>query len=227
MEAGDRILLVIEDDPRFAKIVYDHAHRQAFKCLIAGDGRTGLELVRIYWPNAVVLDLNLPDISGWEVLDVLKRDPDTRHIPVHIMSVDEEVLDAYRKGAMGYLTKPTDRESLAESFQNIEQFLSREIKTLLLVEDDAKSRRSIKKLLGGSDVEIVEADPKLVPELGVTRLFDSDEDPSALAHHRPVDLELDTALEDRRSFGRRPKREGNRDQPPLRRGDPTTRHEPG
>jgi CheY-like chemotaxis protein/nitrogen-specific signal transduction histidine kinase len=158
LEANDQVLLVVEDDAKFAKIVYDYAHEKAFKCLVAGDGGEGLELVRTYRPEAVILDLNLPDISGWEVLETLKRNPDTRHIPVHIMSVDEEVLDAYRKGAMGYLTKPTDRDSLAESFQNIEQFLSREIKTLLLVEDDAKSRRSIKKLLGGSDVEIVEAD---------------------------------------------------------------------
>jgi signal transduction histidine kinase/CheY-like chemotaxis protein/HAMP domain-containing protein len=158
LEAGDKILLIIEDDPRFAKVVYDYAHEKAFKCLIAGDGQTGLELVRSYRPAAMILDLNLPDISGWEVLEVLKYDPDTRHIPVHIMSVDEEVLSAYRKGAMGYLTKPVSREGLAESFQRIEQFISGEIKALLLVEDDAKSRRSIKKLLGGSDVEISEAD---------------------------------------------------------------------
>jgi CheY-like chemotaxis protein len=158
LEAGDRVLLIIEDDAKFAKILYDYAREKAFKCLVAGDGGGGLELVETYRPEAVILDLNLPDISGWEVLETLKRDPNTRHIPVHIMSVDEEVLDAYRKGAMGYLTKPTDRESLAESFQNIEQFLSREIKTLLLVEDDARSRSSIQKLLGGSDVEIVEAD---------------------------------------------------------------------
>jgi CheY-like chemotaxis protein/putative methionine-R-sulfoxide reductase with GAF domain len=158
LRAGSRILLVIEDDPKFARIVYDYAHEKAFQCLIAGDGKTGLELVRTYQLAAIILDLNLPDISGWEVLEALKHDPGTRHIPVHIISVDDETLDAYRKGVMGYLTKPVSREDLAGSFQRIEQLISREIKTLLLVEDDAKSRRSIKKLLGGSDVQISEAD---------------------------------------------------------------------
>jgi len=152
-----KIIAIIEDDPKFAKVVYDYAHQKEFKCLIAGDGHTGLELVKAYQPEAVILDLNLPDMSGWDVLNVLKHDPDTRHIPVHIISADEATLDAYRKGAMGYLTKPVDQEHLAEAFQNIEHFIAREIKTLLLVEDDAALRRSITKLLTGSDVQIREA----------------------------------------------------------------------
>ncbi|MBN1994645.1 MAG: response regulator [Anaerolineae bacterium] len=154
----DKILLIIEDDPKFAKIMVDYAHGKAFKCLVAGDGKTGLELVNTYQPAAIILDLNLPDISGWEVLGTLKNNPATRHIPVHIMSVEEEALDAYRKGAMGYLTKPTSREDLDKAFQEIEHFISKEIRTLLLVEDDANSRRSIKKLLNGSDVKISEAE---------------------------------------------------------------------
>ncbi len=158
LQDGDSILLVIEDDAKFAKILYDYAREKTFKCLIAGDGETGLELARTHLPDAVVLDLNLPGISGWQVLEVLKHDPDTRHIPVHIISADNEVLDAYRRGAMGYLTKPVNRESLTGSFLKIEQFISREIKTLLLVEDDAGARLSIHKLLGGDDIQIVEAD---------------------------------------------------------------------
>jgi len=157
LDDDDKILLIIEDDPKFAKIMVDYAHDKAFKCLVAGDGNTGLELVKTYQPAAIILDLNLPDISGWEVLSTLKTDPATRHIPVHIMSVDEMVLDAYRKGAMGYLTKPTSKEHLEQAFQEIEHFISEEIRTLLLVEDDANSRRSIKKLLNGSDVKISEA----------------------------------------------------------------------
>ncbi|MBI1882132.1 MAG: response regulator, partial [Chloroflexi bacterium] len=158
LKAGDKILLVIEDDSKFAKIVYDFAHKKGFKCLVAAEGNTGLALVKNHTPEAIILDLNLPDISGWEVLQMLKNDHATRHIPVHIMSVDEEILDAYRKGALGYLTKPVSREHLAESFQKIEQFITKDIKSLLLVEDDANSRHSIKKLLGGSDVQISEAD---------------------------------------------------------------------
>jgi CheY-like chemotaxis protein len=97
-------------------------------------------------------------MSGWEVLTVLKNDPATRHIPIHIMSGDEEALDAYRRGAMGYLTKPVKQEGLNEAFENIEGLISREIKALLLVEDDKNARRTIKKLLDGSDVKISEAE---------------------------------------------------------------------
>jgi tubulin-specific chaperone A len=152
----DKILLIIEDDPRFAKVVSDFAHRKGFKSLIALEGGAGLDLVDTYRPDAVVLDLNLPDMSGWEVLSVLKHNPDTQHIPVHIMSAEYETLQAYRRGAMGFLTKPVTAESLDESFQRIEGFISRQVRTLLLVEDEVKLRRSVKKLLGGSDVEISE-----------------------------------------------------------------------
>ncbi len=154
----DRILLVIEDDPKFAKIMAGYAHKNSFKCLVAGGGKSGLELVNTYRPHAVILDLNLPDITGWDVLETLKSDPATRHIPVHIMSVDDEDLEAYKKGAMGYLTKPVSQENLAEAFQEIEHFISQDIKALLLVEDDATARKSVKKLLDGSDVKIKEAE---------------------------------------------------------------------
>jgi CheY-like chemotaxis protein len=157
VKPGDKILQVIEDDPNFAKILCDFSHKKGFKCLIAGTGQTGLAMVKEYQPEAIILDLNLPDLSGWAILETLKNDPATRHIPVHIMSVEEEVLDAYRKGAIGYLTKPVSRADLEKPFEKIEQFISREIKNLLLVEDDANSRRSIIKLLQGSDVQITEA----------------------------------------------------------------------
>ena len=157
VEPGDKILLIIEDDPQFARIVYDFCHKKGFKGLIAPDGKSGLQLVTTYHPEAIILDLHLPDISGWEVLEVLKHNPTTRHIPVHIISAGEEVLEAYRKGAIGYLTKPVDQAGLAESFQKIEQFIAKEIKSLLVVEDDVHARHSITKLLGGSDVQISEA----------------------------------------------------------------------
>ena len=157
LNGEDKILLVIEDDPAFAKIVYDYAHQKGFKCLVTNKGRAGPDLVKTYRPEAIILDLKLPDISGWEVLDTLKNDPTLRHIPIHIMSVDEETIDAFRKGAVGYLTKPVSLEDLDTSFQKIEQLISEKIKTLLLVEDDAKARRTIQKLLSGSDVKIQEA----------------------------------------------------------------------
>jgi len=153
-----KLVAIIEDDPNFAKVVYNYAHKKGFQCLIAGEGKTGLELVRTYQPDAVILDLNLPDMSGWEVLTTLKNDPGMRHIPVHIMSVDDEDLNAFKKGAMGYLTKPVSQEYLDEAFGEIEHFISQDIKSLLLVEDDANSRVSVKKLLDGSDVQISEAE---------------------------------------------------------------------
>jgi CheY-like chemotaxis protein len=139
-------------------VLSDYAHKKGFKCLLAGEGKTGVDLVKTYRPEAVLLDLNLPDISGWEVLERLKNEPGTRHIPIHIISADEASLDAYRKGVMGYLTKPVSQEGLAEAFEKIEQVTSRQIKALLLVEDDANARHSLKKLLGGGDVQISEAD---------------------------------------------------------------------
>ena len=157
LQAGDRLLLIIEDDPKFAKVAYDYAHKKSFKCLLAGDGETGLRLAQTYKADAIILDLNLPGISGWEVLDALKNDPNTRHIPVHIMSVTDADLNAYKRGAMGFLSKPVSQEDLDGSFQKIEQFIARQIKTLLLVEDDANLRKSVRKLLEGNDVVISEA----------------------------------------------------------------------
>jgi CheY-like chemotaxis protein len=157
VQAGDRLLLVIEDDAKFAKIVYDYAHKKNFKCIVAGDGETGLKLTQSYKADAIILDLNLPGMSGWEVLDALKHNADTLHIPVHIMSVADEDLDAYKRGAMGFLTKPTSPEDLEGVFEKIEEFIARKIKSLLLVEDDTNLRKSVRKLLEGSDVTISEA----------------------------------------------------------------------
>ena len=157
LQTGDRLLLIIEDDSKFAKVAYDYAHKKSFKCLVADDGETGLKLAQTYQADAIILDLNLPGMSGWEVLDTLKHNPDTRHIPVHIISILDEDMDAYKRGAMGFLTKPVSQIALDGSFQKIEQFIARKIKTLLLVEDDFNLRKSVRKLLEGNDVAISEA----------------------------------------------------------------------
>ncbi len=154
---GDRVLLVIEDDPSFAHIVLEHAHKRDFKCLVALDGESGLQLVQKYATDAILLDLKLPGMSGWDVLDVLKEDSDTRHIPVHILSAAEETLDAYKRGAIGFLSKPVSSEALEGVFGKLLDFASREIKNLLIVEDDTALRHSVRQLLGGSDVRISEA----------------------------------------------------------------------
>jgi CheY-like chemotaxis protein/signal transduction histidine kinase/DNA-binding LacI/PurR family transcriptional regulator len=154
---SDHPLLIVEDDPKFAKIVLNYAHKKRFKCLVAGDGESALALCKAHRPAAIILDLKLPGISGWEVLDSIKDDPDLRHIPVHIMSVDDEDLSAYQRGAIGFLTKPVSQKVLEGAFTKIETFISSKIRSLLLVEDDASLRLSVRKLLEGSDVVITEA----------------------------------------------------------------------
>ncbi|MGC1374949.1 MAG: response regulator [Anaerolineales bacterium] len=157
IQKGDKVLLVIEDDPTFAKLLCEYAHKKDFKCLLAGDGESGLRAVNIYRPDAILLDLNLPGISGWDVLDALKSDAALRHIPVHILSASSQTMDAYKRGAMGFLSKPVSQEQLDGVFSSIGEFLSRDIKSLLIVEDDNVLRHSVGQLLGGSDVKISEA----------------------------------------------------------------------
>ncbi|MBN1178519.1 MAG: response regulator [Anaerolineae bacterium] len=157
LAAGGKVLLIVEDDANFARVVLNYAHKKGFKCLVADDGELGVRMAQSYRPDAIILDLDLPKMSGWDVLDVLKQTPDTRHIPIHIMSVADEDLDAYKMGAMGFLTKPVSQEGLGEVFQKIERLIARKIKSLLLLEDDVQLRHSVKQLLAGGDVRITEA----------------------------------------------------------------------
>ncbi|MFZ6029727.1 MAG: ATP-binding protein, partial [Chloroflexota bacterium] len=157
LQPGDKTLLIVEDDPTFAKTVRDYAHKRGFKAIAAGDGESALALCKAHPPAAIVLDLKLPGMSGWDVLDALKDDPDLRHIPVHIMSAEHEDLSAYQRGAMGFLTKPISQQDIEGAFARIEGFIDGKIRSLLLVEDDDALRRSVKKLLEGADVAIHEA----------------------------------------------------------------------
>jgi CheY-like chemotaxis protein len=158
IEKGDKVLLIVEDDQNFAKVVLDFGHKKDFKCVVAGDGESGLSMAKTYRPDAILLDLKLPGMSGWEVLDRLKQDSSLRHIPVHILSGSEETMDVYKRGALGFLAKPVSQEGLDGVFQKIGEFFSRNIRTLLIVEDDSSLRYSVRQLLGGSDVKISEAE---------------------------------------------------------------------
>jgi CheY-like chemotaxis protein len=158
VKSGDKVLLVIEDDPNFAKIVMDYGHSKGFKCVVAADGESGLTLAKKHTPDAILLDLKLPGMSGWEVLDALKHDSTLRHIPVHILSASEETMDVYKRGALGFLSKPISQEGLESVFEKIGEFISRNIRTLLIVEDDSGLRHSVRQLLGGSDVKISESE---------------------------------------------------------------------
>jgi len=153
IKENDRVILVIEDDPQFAKTLSKFCHERDFKCIHAGDGETGLGLADKYGPDAIILDIRLPGIEGWEVLEALKNDSKTRHIPVHMISVEEETIDAFRKGAIGYLTKPVTEDQLGQAFAKIEDMIDRTIKNLLVVEDDQIMRKNIIKLIGNSDVK--------------------------------------------------------------------------
>jgi len=150
----DRSLLIIEDDRKFATILRDFAREKGFKCIIAENGETGLHFADYYRPSAIILDIGLPGIDGWGVMERLKENPDLRHIPVHFMSAADKSLDAMRRGAIGFLTKPVSIEKIEEAFARIENILTKAVRQLLIVEDDSIQRESIGQLIGGNDIEI-------------------------------------------------------------------------
>jgi CheY-like chemotaxis protein/putative methionine-R-sulfoxide reductase with GAF domain len=158
IDQKDKSILIIEDDEKFAKILLDQARQRNFKVLVAATGEDGLMLASKYMPQAIILDLMLPDMNGKTVLAELKSNPSLRHIPVHIISATERTLDTIKGGAVEYLRKPIDRAQMEEAFLRMENFISRKMKNLLIVEDDKNSRRSIKLLIGNGDVKCFEAE---------------------------------------------------------------------
>ena len=150
-----RILLVVEDDRQFAGIVRDLAHEMGFQCLVAATAEEALELARAYKPSAVVLDVGLPDQSGLAVLDRLKRDTATRHIPVHVVSGSDHTQTAMSLGAIGYLVKPVKREDLAHVLESLAEKLMQGVRRVLVVEDDPVQRGAVASLLSSGDVKVV------------------------------------------------------------------------
>ena len=151
---SERSVLVIEDEPQFACILRDLAHELNYNCLLAQNADVGFDMAVQYRPDAVLLDMRLPDHSGLTVLERLKENPLTRHIPVHIVSVEDRKETALQMGAIGYATKPTTRDELKEVFQRLEAKLAQKVKRILLVEDDALQRESMALLIEDEDVEI-------------------------------------------------------------------------
>jgi CheY-like chemotaxis protein len=152
--AGVRTVLVIEDEPEFARILYGLAHDMEFRCLVALTAQEGLELAEGEIPDAILLDIRLPDRSGLSVLQQLKDSPATRHIPVHVVSSQDNGGEALHLGAIGYALKPTSREQLEEVFRKLKDKSSQKIKRVLLVEDDERQRDSVVQLISDTDVEI-------------------------------------------------------------------------
>jgi hypothetical protein len=158
IEPGDRSVLVIEDDVNFARILLDMAREKGFKGIAATRGESGLALARRFKPDAITLDIALPDMEGWTVLDRLKHDRITRHIPVHIISGDDQSGRGLRLGAYAQVQKPVTKEGLDEAFAKIKGFVERPNKSLLVIEDNEDQRNAISELIGGeSDVDIVSA----------------------------------------------------------------------
>ena len=151
---AERLILVVEDDPSFAEALVALATELDFDCVVATTAEEALDMARELRPSGVLLDLGLPDVSGLSVLERLKRDPQTRHIPVHVVSGMERSQVAMELGAIGYVIKPATRERLVEAIQQLEETSQRDVRRLLIVEDDSELRANLQLLLGRDQLEI-------------------------------------------------------------------------
>ncbi|MCW2026313.1 UNVERIFIED_ORG: HAMP domain-containing protein/CheY-like chemotaxis protein/signal transduction histidine kinase [Bradyrhizobium japonicum] len=158
LEPGDSILLIVEDDPHYARVLVDLARDKGFKVLVAARGAEALELAKQYQPRAVSLDVFLPDMLGWTVLSQLKHNPLTRHIPVQIITLDEDRQHALARGAFSFVNKPTTTEGVSAALTQIKEYARPRRKRLLIVEDNEAERLSIRELLHHDDIEIVTTD---------------------------------------------------------------------
>ena len=157
IQPGDAILLIVEDDPHYARIMIDLARDKGFKALLAMRGDDALDLAKQYQPTAVSLDVFLPDMLGWNVLSQLKQNPLTRHIPVQIITLDEDRQHGLARGAFSFVSKPTSSEGIASALSKIKEFAQPRRRRLLVVEDNKVEQMSIGELLGHDDIEIVNA----------------------------------------------------------------------
>jgi len=156
IQPSDSVLLIIEDDITFARILVDLAHEHGLKALVALRGSSAISLAREFKPGAMTLDINLPDMAGWTILDRLKHDPATRHIPVHIISGDDNRRLGMALGAMTYLEKSVTNESLAETFNAIEHSVQKRVKRLLAVCSDERERQEIVSAVAAPDVDMID-----------------------------------------------------------------------
>ncbi len=158
IEPGDTILLIVEDDPHYARVLADLARDKGFKVLVSARGIEALDLAKQFQPTAVSLDVFLPDVLGWTVLSQLKQNPLTRHIPVQVITLDEDRQHALSRGAFSFVTKPTTTEGVKEALGRIKEYTKPRRKRLLVVEDNQAETMSINELLGHDDIDIVTAE---------------------------------------------------------------------
>ena len=155
IQSGDAVLLIVEDDPHYARAICDLARDKGFKLLVALRGTEGLALAREFHPTAISLDVFLPDMLGWTVLNHLKQDPGTRHIPVQMLTLDEGRQHGLARGAFSFVTKPTTPEGLDAALERIKAYASPRRKKLLVIEDDPAEQFTIQELLGSDDIDVV------------------------------------------------------------------------
>jgi CheY-like chemotaxis protein len=157
IEPGDAVLLIVEDDPHYARIIIDLAKEHGFKVLVAAKGADALSLAQEFRPTAISLDVFLPDMLGWTVLSQLKQNPLTRHIPVQIVTLDEDRQHGLSRGAFCFVTKPASTESIEAALSRMKDYAGTRRKRLLVIEDNAAEQLSITTLLEHDDIEIVTA----------------------------------------------------------------------
>jgi HAMP domain-containing protein/CheY-like chemotaxis protein/GAF domain-containing protein len=155
IEPGEAVLLIVEDDPHYARIIVDLAHDQGLKVLVAMRGADALALAREYLPTAVSLDVFLPDMLGWSVLNQLKQDPMTRHIPVQVVTLDEDRQHGLARGAFSFVNKPSSTQDLDAALSRIKDFVQPRRRRLLIVEDNPAEQLSIGELLGHDDIDLI------------------------------------------------------------------------
>jgi len=182
------VVLIIEDDADFARTELEVARERGFKGIVAVRGDSGLALAHEFRPDAIILDMKLPVMDGWTVLDHLKHHPATRHIPVHIVSGANGRQNALKAGAVAFVEKPITKESLDETFGEIRSFIDRGVKRLLIVEDDEAQRRSVVELIGGGE------------DVDVTAVASSEEALEALELQRYDCMVLDLKLPEMGGF---------------------------
>ena len=154
---GERVMLVVEDDPAFARILCDLSRELGFRCICVSRADEAVAAARHYLPHAIVLDMGLPDHSGLSVLDRLKRDVSTRHIPVHVVSAEDYTKQALSQGAISYMLKPVQRDELSRAIRNLENRLEQRMRRVLIVEDDPAQMEGLKALLASDEVEAIGA----------------------------------------------------------------------
>jgi HAMP domain-containing protein/CheY-like chemotaxis protein len=156
--AGDRVILIVEDDETFGRTLLDFVRENGFRGVVASNGTQALELARALKPDAITLDLRLPDMDGWVLLDQLKHDTDIRHIPVHVISASDEERRGLECGAIAFLRKPVEVEALEAALARIKTVVEQRVKRLLIVEDDDVQRKALVDLIGDGDVAVTAVD---------------------------------------------------------------------